>query len=269
MERKTNHPNFISLIIPAYKQERTIQRDIKRIEDVMNQLRYEYEIVIVVDGFLDHTYEKVKEIVSSKIKVVGYERNQGKGHAVRFGMAKAKGDVIVFLDSGMDINPNGISMLLEAFEWNDADIVVGSKLHPDSKVNYPNSRKVLSWGYRVLNSVLFGLSIRDSQVGIKLFKRKVLLDVLPRLLVKRFAFDIEILAVANYLGYKKIVEAPIELDFTGASSITSKNFIITIYHMLNDTLAVFYRLKIIHYYDTTNKKNWKQDPELSFTNTLS
>jgi hypothetical protein len=132
---------------------------------------------------------------------------------------------------------------------------VGSKLHPVSKVRYPFARLVLSWGYRTLVKILFGLSLRDTQVGIKLFRKKVIRDVLPRLLVKTYAFDIEILAVSYYLGYKRIYEAPIELDFAGMSSITSKSFWQVILHMLWDTLAVFYRLKIRRYY---TGKNWEK-----------
>ncbi len=155
-------------------------------------------------------------------------------------------------------------MLLEHFRWYNADIIVGSKRHPASKVHYPLFRKILSFGYQVLIRLLFGLQIRDSQVGLKLYRREVLEDVLPRLLVKQFAFDIEILAVAQHLGYKRIFEAPVELDFTGITSITSTNFWIVVLRMLWDTLAVFYRLRVAHYYDNLNKRKWRFDPELNF-----
>ncbi|RJQ25249.1 glycosyltransferase [Candidatus Parcubacteria bacterium] len=261
---KQNPKYFISLIIPTYKQEQTIVKDLLRIKNVMDQLRYDYEMIIVVDGKVDKTYKKVKRIESSKIRVFGYEHNHGKGHAIRFGMARAKGEIIAFIDSGMDINPNGISMLLEHFEWYSADIIIGSKLHPVSKVEYPLVRRILSWGYRFLVGTLFGLTVKDTQVGIKFFRREVLEKVLPRLLVKTYAFDIEVLAVANYLGYKRIYEAPIELDFGGMSSITTKNFWAVVLNMLIDTLAVFYRLKILRYYDGKNQRKWKYDPELNF-----
>jgi len=157
-----------------------------------------------------------------------------------------------------------LSMLLAHFYWYNADIIIGSKRHPVSIVYYPFVRKIMSFGYQQLIRLLFGLNIRDSQVGMKLFRREVLEDVLPRLLVKKFAFDIEILAVANYLGYTRIYEAPIEINFTGVSTITSKNFWRIIWHTLVDTAAVFYRLRIKKYYDTGNKTGWKYDPELNF-----
>lgn len=268
MEKYRNDKkNLISIIVPAYKQEKVIKKDLFRIRKVMNKTRYDYEIIVVVDGFVDKTFQRAKKIKSRKIRVIGYEHNHGKGNAVRFGIAKAKGDIIAFIDSGMDLNPNGLSILLEQFEWYDADIVVGSKLHPVSKVNYPLQRKILSWGYRIIVKLLFGLSVRDTQVGMKFYRREVLKDVLPRLLVKTYAFDIEILAVAHHLGYTRIYEAPIELDFQSVSSIssfTSLGLWKTILFMLWDTLAIYYRLKILGYYDNANKRRWKHDPELNF-----
>ncbi len=258
---------LISIIIPAYKQEKTIEKDLLRIKGVMDQMRYDYEIIVVIDGYVDKTLANAKKAKFNNVIVTGYMHNHGKGHAIRFGIARAKGNVIAFIDSGMDINPNGLSILLEHFEWHNADIVVGSKLHPLSKVHYPLQRKILSWGYRIFVRILFGLSIKDTQVGIKFYRRKVLEDVLPRLLVKTYAFDIEILAVAHHLGYKRIYEAPVELDFKEKSSIApiaSADFWKMIFRMLWDTLAVFYRLSILRYYDNGNKRKWKLDQELNF-----
>lgn len=246
----------ISLIIPAYKQEKTIVKDLKRIESVLQQIRHPYEIIVIVDGMIDKTYSKVDKLRSKRIKVFTYSKNFGKGFAIRFGMLKSKGDLVGFIDSGMDINPNGLSMLLEHFEWYKADIIVGSKMHPVSKVKYPIKRRIISWGYRLLVRILFGLSIRDTQVGLKIYKKEVIEKVLPRLLVKRYAFDIEILAVSHMLGFKRIYEAPIELDFK-ESSITSANFWRVVLHTLWDTIAVFYRLKILHYYEG-NVTKWKR-----------
>ena len=186
------------------------------------------------------------------IKVIGYEKNQGKGHAVKHGMLRAKGDIIGFIDAGMDLKAAGISILLDSMLWRDSDIIVGSKLHPDSKVDYPLLRRILSWGYRTLTHLFFGFSVRDTQVGLKFFKKRVVEDVFPRLIVKAFAFDVEILAVANALGYKKIDEGPIELNFKGDSNITSRNFWGIIFLMLWDTAAIFYRLKILNYYKRNN-----------------
>lgn len=259
---------LISVIVPTFKQENTIVNDLTRIKNVLDKLRYETELICVVDGKVDDTFDNAKKFAKKydKVKVIGYETNKGKGYAVRFGMAESKGDIIGFMDSGMDINPNGLSLLLEHFEWYKADVIVGSKRHPVSKVDYPWQRRILSIGYQVLVRVLFGLKIKDTQVGMKFFRREVLEKVLPRVLVKAYAFDIEILAVANNLGFKRIYEAPVEikLNFGGNSDITSQKFIRTIFAMFLDTLAVFYRLYILHYYSDHNQRKWRFDPELNF-----
>lgn len=259
---------LISIIVPAYKQETTIVRDLTRIKAVLDRLRYPTELICVVDGKVDKTFTNALKFVKKNpdVKVIGYDSNKGKGYAVRFGMAESKGDIVSFIDAGMDLNPNGLAMLLEHFEWYNADIIVGSKRHPVSKVDYPWQRRILSMGYQLLVWLLFGLRVRDTQVGMKFFKREVLEKVLPRLLVKAWAFDVEMLAVANYLGFKRIFEAPIDikLAFGGTSTITSKKFLRTVLGMLLDTLAIFYRLKMLNYYSDKNKRRWRFDPQLNF-----
>lgn len=262
MENSKKH--FISLIIPAFKQEKTIEKDLMRIYNSMESLKSNYEIIVVVDGRIDKTFENAKKIKSSKIKVVGYSHNYGKGYAVRYGMVRSRGDIVGFIDAGMDLNPNGLLVLVEHLEKHEADIVIGSKRHPLSTVNYPASRRVISFLSQVFIKFLFGINVRDTQVGMKFFRRKVIADVLPRLLVKKFAFDIEILVVAYYLGYKKILEAPIELDYNFEKSIVSQSLISELFKTFWDSLTIFYRLKILRYYDSNNKRRWKYDPELEF-----
>jgi len=242
---------LLSLVVPAYKQEKTIVGDIRSLDKILSSFPFEHEIVVVVDGFLDKTYDFLQDLTSKikDLKVIGYEKNHGKGYAIKYGVEKANGDVIGFMDAGMDLDPAEISVALGLMEWNKADIIVGSKLHPESKVNYPRSRKILSWGYRNLTHLLFGFNVRDTQVGFKFFKKKVAKDVFSRIIIKRFAFDVEVLTVAHSLGYKRIYEAPIKLNFRDVSSITSSSFWGVIISMLWDTAAVYYRLKILHYYD--------------------
>lgn len=241
----------LSVIVPAYRQARTIVKDIKHIERILSQIRYPYEIIIVVDGYGDGTYRAIKKYRSETIRSYVYMKNQGKGHAVRIGMSHAKGDYIAFIDAGMEIDPNGISMLLEHMEWYDADIIVGSKRHPASIVKYPLQRKILSLGYQLLVWILFRLNVRDTQAGIKIFKIKVLKKILPRLLVKQYAFDLEMLTVARRLGFMRIYEAPIRLKYNFGDLIHASTLTM-IWYVFIDTLAVFYRINILHYYDDRN-----------------
>lgn len=239
----------LSVIIPAYKQAKTIVRNVKRIQAVLGKLRYPAELIVVVDGYGDGTFRALKRAAIPAVRATVYMKNQGKGHAVRHGMSLATGDYVAFIDAGMEIDPNGISMLLEHMEWYNADIIVASKRHPVSVVKYPWRRTILSIGYQMIVWILFHLKIRDTQAGLKIFRRKCLVKILPRLLVKRYAFDLEMLAVANHLGFKRIYEAPIKLkydfrDMTHAAHWDS------VYNIFVDTMAIFYRINILHYYDS-------------------
>jgi hypothetical protein len=127
----------------------------------------------------------------------------------------------------------------------NADVVIGSKRHPLSKINYPVKRKLYSALYFGLIRLLFGLPLRDTQTGIKIFRREVVEHVFPRLLSKRFAFDIEVLANAHRLGFR-VVESPVTLTFTRAFGRIGVR---DVYYVVRDTLAIFYRMHILRYYD--------------------
>jgi glycosyltransferase involved in cell wall biosynthesis len=257
-----NKSHFLSVIIPIYKQENTITEDLININNTLKQIRYDYEIIAVVDGIkIDKSYDHAKKLKIKKMKVFGYQKNHGKGYAIRYGMAKTKGDYIAFIDAGMEIDPNGISMVLEHMEWYNADIIVASKRHPASQVNYPLQRKVISFGAWIIARFLLGINVKDTQAGLKIFKRPVLVKVLPRLMVKNYAFDLEILSVAKHLKFKNIYEAPIKLNY-GFNSLTHATGLRTIYRSLVDAMAIFYRLRILHYYDDENKRKWIYDPDL-------
>ncbi|NMB91468.1 glycosyltransferase [candidate division WWE3 bacterium] len=256
---------LVSVIIPAYKQEKTIEKDLRNIYGVMSETRWDFEIIVVVDGMLDKTFENARRVNEKNVKVTGYETNHGKGYAVRYGMVRAKGDYIAFIDSGMEIQPNGISMLLEHMEWYNADIMLGSKRHPASKVNYPSFRRFYSFVYHAIVKVLFRIPVKDTQVGLKVFKRNVLEAVLPRLVIKQYAFDIELLAVAHRLGFKRIYEAPVYISIDFSSGTNFGRFLPFsryIRKMLFDTLAVFYRMYFLRYYDDRSKQKWVYDKEL-------
>lgn len=255
-KKPSSNKHLLSVVIPAYKKGRTIKRDLESIDKTLREglpSDYDYEIICVEDGQFDNTGDEVAKIKSTKLKFITRKENMGKGYTVREGFKHAKGEIISFLDAGREISPKGIMMLMAHLEWYNADIVVGSKRHPASRVNYPPLRKIFSVGYHFGSKILFGLRLRDTQSGIKIFRREVVDAILPRLLVKMYAMDIEMLAVANHLGFDRIYEAPIEVHFDDDTSDISWP---TVFKMAWDTMAVFYRLRILHYYDDSNKKNW-------------
>lgn len=243
-----NDKHFFSLIVPVYKQESVIVAHLRSVSRVLTKIRYDYEIITVIDGMVDASYQRIKSAKIPKLKTITYQKNQGKAWALRLGLKKAKGDYAMFIDAGLEIDPNGISMLLEHMEWYDADIIVGSKRHPASRVRYPWVRRILSYGYYYIVKILFSIGVRDTQAGIKVFKKRVLEKILPRLVEKKFAGDLEILVAAQSMGFNRIYEAPIKLNYN-LGPITSAATWQSIWGIFIDTLAIFYRKNILHYYN--------------------
>ena len=220
-----------------------IELNIKEASKALEKVTSNYEIVLVNDGSTTNCFERAKKIKNKKLRVVGYKKNQGKGNAIKYGFKFTKGNYVAFVDSGRDIDPTQLKKFLEIMEKEKVDIVIGSKRHKDSKVHYPLTRRFMSGVYQIVNKILFNLNVRDTQVGIKLFKRGVLEKVMPKVAIKRFAFDLEFLVIANKYQYK-IIEAPVEIRFQFGSTVNSK----AIFWMLWDTAAIFYRNAFLDHY---------------------
>lgn len=245
--RPRKHPR-LSVVMPAYNEATHIVPNMFETIDTLAGFCPEFEIVVVDDGSPDGTYHQVVEALAEmgdNIRLVGYERNAGKGNALICGFYHARGDIVAFLDADMDLHPQQIAGMLERMESANADVVIGSKWHRDSKINYPFIRRLWSIGYFMLVRTLFGLPLRDTQTGLKIFRAEVLRRVFPRILAKRFAFDVEVLVNAHLLGYK-IIDAPVTLQFARASGRVRLGDVWT---ALLDTLAIFYRARILKYYD--------------------
>jgi len=237
----------ISIVMPAYNEAGRIVFSIEETAQAFNSFGYPWELIVMDDGSTDDTYE-IAFALSQKYPQLIVKRNPantGKGRAIRKALHYITGDYTLFLDADMDLHPIQFQTLFDIMGFDKADIVIGSKLHPNSIVNYPLQRKIISFVYYLLVKILFNLPCHDTQTGLKLFKTEVLRNVLPRVLVKKFAFDLEVLVNAHHLGYK-IVEAPIILNpqrpygRIGPSALISTGL---------DTLAIFYRMYILRYYD--------------------
>jgi|Deesub1362A_J573_1020465.scaffolds.fasta_scaffold00662_13 glycosyltransferase involved in cell wall biosynthesis len=239
---------MVSFVVPAFNESNGIAKVVNELKEAMYTLNKRYEILLVDDGSTDSTLQKAKKLEKMHngiVKVLSYSKNRGKGFALKYGFENSKGELIFFIDADGDLPPKQIDRFFEIMSKSGADVVIGSKRHPNSMVvNYPTGRKMLSQAYFLLTKALFNLNVRDTQVGLKLFKREVLEQVMPKILVKRYAFDVELLANAVRRGYR-IVEAPVKLTFNNDSRINWK----AICDMFVDTLAIAYRMHILKYYD--------------------
>ena len=238
----------VSVIMPAYNEEKHILHNIEETVRVFDQFSCNYEIIVVDDGSLDNTYKEALKAQNGHANVIVKRNmiNRGKGRAIKHGFRFAQGDYIVFLDADLDLHPRQIKGLFDIMKREDSDIVIGSKRHSASVLNYPKRRKIISYFYNLLVRILFASQIKDTQTGLKVFKRKVLDSLFHVILVKRFAFDVELLMVAHHIGHR-ISDAPIEINF-GREQKIGRIRVIDILSTYWDTLAIFYRMYLRRYY---------------------
>jgi O-antigen/teichoic acid export membrane protein/glycosyltransferase involved in cell wall biosynthesis len=234
-----------TLVVPFYNPGSRFGKHIGEIVDVLSSSEISYEILAVSDGSTDQSEEQLGGIASDQLTLVRLDRNQGKGAALRLGLSKGRGEYLGFIDGDGDLPASLITNLLNIMREEHPDIVYGSKRHPRSEVVYPPLRRIYSWGYQQLNGALFHLPIRDTQTGVKVVRRDVLSTVLPRMVEKRFAFDLELFVVARQQGFRNFVEMPVTIGERFTSTVSLRS----VRNMLHDTFAIFYRLRVLHYYD--------------------
>jgi len=197
----------LSLVIPTYKKEKEVLEQLERLYGYLLRKNLDFELIFVIDVYVDNTKDilssYIKENKLSKVSVLGYKTNKGKGYAIRYGMKKANGDIIGFIDADTDIGIRTLGYALNAITRYSVMAVVPSKLHEDSNVEMTFKRKVLSYGLVFTNKMLLELpkNVTDVGCGIKLFKRDVIKRILPSLKVNSFAIDSEILNEIGKVGY--------------------------------------------------------------------
>ena len=241
----------ISVVMPAYNLEHIIVDSVLAVCKALNGLVESYEIIVVDDGSEDNTYDAVLGINNKHVRVLKNGVNEGKGSAIKKGVFFASGRYTIILDADMEIDPIQIRTYLRLLK--KADVVIASKKHRDSVYEAPFIRKFLSWGFNILVQMLTGLRIRDTQTGLKAFRTDALKSIMNDVLVKRYAFDVEVLVLANLLGLK-VIEAPVKVRVKCMFSFKD------VIRMLLDLLGLIYRLKIIRWYQQALKEK-----KLSFT----
>jgi dolichol-phosphate mannosyltransferase len=242
---KPSPSSQLSIIVPAFDESRVIARTLDQLSAMLKTLDLEYEIVVVDDGSGDDTAAVVSAAADqdTHIRLVSYSPNRGKGNALRTGFQICHGETVVFYDADLDIPVDCIPELLIFYNSDDFDGIVGSKLHPKSIVDYPIKRRILSNAVHAFIWALFRIPVADTQVGLKIFRREVLEAIVDRSTANGFAFDIELLALAQASGYR-IGEGPIRIAYGQSRLSTSTVNWRSVGRTLVDTLRVFYRIKL-------------------------
>ena len=183
---------LLSIIIPVYNEEKTLDKLISSIEAV--RLSYEKELIFIDDGSTDGSRDVLNKY-KNKYKILSQSKNRGKGFALRRGFAEANGDVVLVQDADLEYSPREYGDLIQPIVDDDADVVYGSRF-----VTVLPRRVLYFWHYvantclTLLSNILTGLNLSDMETGYKIFTRKALREILPCLTSERFGIEPELTA---------------------------------------------------------------------------
>lgn len=235
----------LTMVVPFYNPGPGFVSNVIELAATLEEANLSYEIIAVSDGSTDNSAEALESLRHQHVRLVRQPRNAGKGQALRVGLAMGRGQYLGFIDADGDIAPEVLASYLVLMRTYQPDIIFGSKRHPMSQVDYPVLRRLYSFGYQQIIRWLFRVDVRDTQVGLKLVRRDVLAAVLPRMLEKRFAFDLELFVVSRHVGFRRVFEAPVVIKHGFTSTVSWRS----VRGVFLDTAAIFYRLHLLHFYD--------------------
>jgi dolichyl-phosphate beta-glucosyltransferase len=215
-----NHAD-ISLILPAFNEHEVIAATIAEAVGYLHSKGYKYEIIVAADGD-DGTRERAGEIAKGNdaVTVIGENSRRGKGIGIRQGVALATGAIIGFADADNKVPIEEFDKI-EPWLHEGFEVVIGSRALQESRIErrQPFYRRVGAKGFRIFMQSVVGLpGIIDTQCGFKFFHRKAALELFRRQKIDGYMFDIEILALAQRLGYR-IKEVPIRWHDDGDSRL--------------------------------------------------
>lgn len=250
----------LSIVVPVYYRKKSLLKDVRDKYRALSKFlkTSQFEIIYVFDGIDVKNRSNNPQILENFIKehkirnihIIARNKNMGKGYSVIEGMKYASGEIIGFMDFGNDIAYEILPrMYREISENKQLDAILPNKYHRDSAVNTSLLRKIYSYGYTFIAFLFTGSLAPDSQTGCKMFRKDALHKVIGRLLVKRFAFDIELLTALKDNGFRNWRFIPVKLKLRGDTSIKRSDIV----NMFVDTLAIGYRSRILRWYNEDEK----------------
>ena len=232
---------MITLVIPMYNESSIIEETAATLDKYMRENFEHYEILFSDDGSLDGCGDLVRKAELPSVRVTGYEKNRGKGAAVRHAVMEAEGDIIMFTDADLAYGTDVIKRAYDSLSGDDeTKFLIGSRnLSKDGYEGYTAIRKLMSKVYIKVLCIVGGFKLSDSQCGCKAFKREAARDIFSRCKVDRFAFDFECILWAQKLGYK-IIEMPVKIINHRESTV---NVFKDTFKMLGDLRKIRKRIK--------------------------
>lgn len=202
----------LSVIIPAYNEERRIQKTLRLVSEYLSRQNYTYEIIVVNDGSQDRTTEVVKEFSGfiKNLRLIDNKVNRGKGAVVKQGMLEAEGEIRLFMDADNSTEINHLEKMFPEFD-KGSDVVMGSRRASGAVIEVHQSffRENLGRVFNLIMRMIICLPYQDTQAGFKAFSSRAAEEIFSRQTIERFAFDVEVLVIARRLGFV-ISEIPLK-----------------------------------------------------------
>ncbi len=255
--------SMISLIIPVFNQSIKISYSLEKIKQAVESAFRNYELIVVNDGSTDNTSTTLKDIAmkdEEHVRVISYTPNRGKGYAVRQGVLHSQGDAVILLDGDLDISPDLIKDYVERLST--SDLVIASKKHPESSVKIPRSRAFLSRAFNLLIKVTIGITQTDTQAGFKVGKGDLMRTIFRNVSVNRYAFDVELLAIASIL-HLKVQEMPVIMK------IDRKFKMKEVLRMFIDLIRIAYKYRIAHRYQHIHHDIQKEEMKKEVSDSIA
>jgi dolichyl-phosphate beta-glucosyltransferase len=233
---------FLSIVVPAYNEQERLVASLDRIAAYLDGSGIDAEILVVDDGSKDATAEVgAKALGSRRGRVLRNGENRGKGASVRRGVLEARGRFVLLTDADLSTPIEEHAKLAALIRDRDLDVVIGSRALPDSDVQLRQAWLRQSMG-RIFNTIMrgvTGLPYRDTQCGFKLMDRERVRPIFEKMVVDRFAFDVELLFLCARFGLA-VAEAPVIWRNAAGSKVS---VLVDPLNMIVDVLRVRWRFR--------------------------
>ncbi len=231
----------LSVVIPLYNEAGRFDKAKEFIEKFIETQRFfgKIDLIFVNDGSTDGTFESIKKFSERhNATVLSYEKNRGKGYAIRAGMASANGDYALFMDADMSTEPEEIEKFMTEIK-KGTSVIIGSRRSKGSKVLIPQPLHRITMGmvFTSLANIIMGMRVPDFTCGFKCFSRRAREEIFSKSLINRWSFDTEILFLAKLKGFE-----------ISAVPVTWKNDSITTVRLWRDAIESFFDLIKIRWY---------------------
>ena len=235
---------FVSLVIPAYNEAHRLAASVRALREFLAYTRHACEVIIVVERSTDGTLELARELTEGQaaFRVIGNPDQRGKGHAVRTGMLAARGEIAFFMDTDLSTPLPEIERFLAQFAAHPAtDILIGNRQHAQSAIMKRQSllRRKMGQTFNAILRMVARIRVKDTQCGFKAFRRAAREAIFPRQTIEGFAFDVELLILAEVLGHS-VADLPVEWHNAEGSKV---HIIRDSWRMLRDALRIRARVR--------------------------